>query len=88
MDAKHWNGDDNTTAADMTDAERDERERELEELEQPLTDEERIFLRQAQAVADAILKAAGVPMARRTCERCGAVKPAGQSCGCFDNGSE
>ncbi len=58
MDAKGWNGDDNTTAADLTDAEIEARERELEELEQPLTDEERIFLRQAQAIADAIRRAA------------------------------
>jgi hypothetical protein len=29
MDAKAWNGDDNTTAADLTDAERDERLNEL-----------------------------------------------------------
>jgi len=111
MDAKGWNGDDNTTAADLTDAERDERERELEEFRAEgrnsfgtyggcelhnqvdcsrcnLSDFERACLRSAQALADGILSAAGIPMARRTCERCGAVKPAGQSCGCFDNGSE
>ena len=58
MDANHWNGDDNTQAGDMTERERDERDRELELLEQPLTDEERFYLTQAQAIAAAIRRAA------------------------------
>jgi hypothetical protein len=59
MDAKGWNGDDNTTAADMSDAELEARERELEESgAAPLSDDERMFLRQAQAIAAAIRRAA------------------------------
>lgn len=55
MESRHWTGDDNTTAADMTDRERDER---LAELEEPLTNEERFYLTQAEAIAAAIRRAA------------------------------
>lgn len=57
MESRHWTGDDNTTADDMTDRERDERDRELLE-ETPLTLGERYYLKQAEAIAAAIRRAA------------------------------
>ena len=59
MESRHWTGDDNTSADDMTDRELEARERELEENgAAPLTREERFYLTQAQAIAAAIRKAA------------------------------
>jgi hypothetical protein len=74
MDAKHWNGDDEQDLANLSDAELDELvERQhaaryplgcpngceaCDARLGPLTDDERTYLRHAQAIADAIRRAA------------------------------